>query len=239
MDTIALVDGQIDDGEKLLDQLRREHLPVKAACWVKPVEEDRWSLYIATPLVEEKGAAGAYREVYRVLRSLGNIWVADSDVKLIGDRHPITAEVLEILQRHPGKMPLRSRRASLGGLPIEEVYIYQLDFGREMARAEQRRLKKDVEQIARPEEVLLTEQEKMVRSQIVSSGVSLEDAEKWVRMKRPQSPPRPPIPKGTLVSAWVTAYWGSKPEDDTNPLLLVQAQDGARGLVLKSDTELA
>jgi hypothetical protein len=71
MDTVTLVEAQIEDGQRLLDRLVEEGLVVRAACWVKPVEEDRWSLYIATPVVDEKGAAPAYRQVYRVLRSLG------------------------------------------------------------------------------------------------------------------------------------------------------------------------
>ena len=47
MDTIALVDNQIDDGQRLLDGLSEEGIVVRAACWVKPAEEDRWSMYIA------------------------------------------------------------------------------------------------------------------------------------------------------------------------------------------------
>jgi hypothetical protein len=54
MDTVTLVGKQIDDGQRLLDRLGEEGIVVRAACWVKPVEEDRWSLYIATPLMVRK-----------------------------------------------------------------------------------------------------------------------------------------------------------------------------------------
>ena len=83
MDTVTLVETQIDDGQRLLDQLSDKDFVVKAACWVKPVEEDRWSLYLATPTVDEKGAAAAYRQVFGVLRSLGDAWITDSDIKLV------------------------------------------------------------------------------------------------------------------------------------------------------------
>ena len=237
MDTITLVDDQIADGQNLLARLARENIPVRAACWVKPVDEDRWSLYIATPLVDEKGPTGAYREVFRVMRLLGSRWVGDSDVKLIGEKHPITGEVLGLLQRLPGMTALRSRRTLLAGLPVDEVYVYPPALGSALSELEQRRLRKAVEQIVRPEDVRLTEEEKALRSQIVSSGVSLEDAEKGFRLKRPRPPSRPPIAAGTVVKSWVTAYWGNRPEDDPNPLLMVEAPDGARGLVLKNDTE--
>jgi hypothetical protein len=237
MDTITLVNDQIDDGQSLLARLARENIPVRVACWVKPVEEDRWSLYIATPLVEEKGPIGAYREVCRVMRLLGSRGVTDSDVKLIGEKHPITDEVLQLHQRHAGRTPIRSRRPLLGGLPVQEVYVYPPPLDPAASGSGQRRLKKPVEQIARPEDALLTEEERAIRNQIVSSGVNLEDAEKWVRVKRSPSPARPPIPAGTVVKSWVTAFWGSRLEDDPNPLLMVEAPDGARGLVLKNDTE--
>jgi hypothetical protein len=94
------------------------------ASWVKPVEEDRWSLYIATPLLDEKGAMRAYREVYRVLRSMGNPWVTDSDISLVGHDDPITRDLLDIKKRYPGRLPTRSRRPQLGSLAVEETYVY-------------------------------------------------------------------------------------------------------------------
>lgn len=126
MDTITLVEEQIDDGQRLIDRLSQQNIPVEMACWVKPVDEDRWSLYIAASLVDEKGAAGAYREVYRVLRSLQNCWVTDSDVKLIGLSDQITKDVLDIRKRFPGRSPTRSRRPRLGNLAVEETYVYPL-----------------------------------------------------------------------------------------------------------------
>jgi hypothetical protein len=124
MDTIALVEEQIADGERLLNRLCQESIPVVAAAWLKPVEDDRWSLCLVTPLVDKEGLAGAYREVYRHLRSLDNPWITDSDIRLVGERHPVAKDLLEILHRYPGVSPTRSRRPSLGGMPVEEVYLY-------------------------------------------------------------------------------------------------------------------
>jgi hypothetical protein len=124
MDTVTLVGNQVNDGQRLLERLQQERIPVMAAGWVKPVEEDRWSLYIATSLVDQYGPANAYRKVYGCLRSLETPWITDSDVKLIGENHPITKDVLDIMRRNPGRIPTRSRRPFLGGTPIEEMYIY-------------------------------------------------------------------------------------------------------------------
>ena len=110
MDTNTLVDDKVEDGEKLIDGLVRENVPVLAACWVKPADEDRWSLYIATPLVDERGLLEAYREVHRLFRSLGDFWIDTSDVMLIGAHHAITREVLALQRRHPSITSTRTRR---------------------------------------------------------------------------------------------------------------------------------
>ena len=124
MDTITLVDEVVDDGRQLLDRLHEEGIPTIMACWVKPVEEDRWSFYIATPLVDERGTGKAYREVYRLLRSLESSWVTDSDINLVGPNDPITRDVLEIRGRFGGRLPIRPRQHQLGNLAVEETYIY-------------------------------------------------------------------------------------------------------------------
>ena len=71
----------------------------------------------------ERGAR-AYREVYRVLRTLRNPWVTDSDIRLVGEGDPITKEVLDIKKRYPVGLPTRSRRPQLGNLAVEETYVY-------------------------------------------------------------------------------------------------------------------
>jgi hypothetical protein len=126
MDTVTLVENQIEAGQRLLDQLDKKGFVVRVACWVKPAEEDRWSLYIATPSVDERGKLEAYRQLTPVLRSLGDDWLTSSDVILVGEKHPIVQDVLDLLRRFPHKTPIRSPRSLLGGIPVEEVYVYPL-----------------------------------------------------------------------------------------------------------------
>src|SRR5437660_1705732 len=108
MDTVALVENQIDNGRKLLTELNKEGFIVRAACWVKPFDEDRWTLYIATPSVDEKGTLEAYRKLNSVLRSVGDDWLTSSDVTLVGGEHPIVKDALDILRRYPHRTPIRS-----------------------------------------------------------------------------------------------------------------------------------
>jgi hypothetical protein len=119
-----LVDEQIRDGEKLLGRLAQEGVAVRVAGWVKPTDEDRWSLYLVTPLVDGLGPIGAYREVYRVLRSLENVRLKDYEVKLVGEGQRIASDLLEAQPRHPTRGRQRSRLTSIGGMPVEDVYVY-------------------------------------------------------------------------------------------------------------------
>ncbi|MBY0232823.1 MAG: hypothetical protein K2W96_26370 [Gemmataceae bacterium] len=124
MDQDTLVGALVEDGCRLAARLVEEGVDVAAACWVRSAEDHRWTLYISTSLIDKKGPLAAYREVQRVLHSLGETGLSVSDIVLIGERHPITIDVLSILRRTNGLSPARSTRPLLGGAPIEEVYVY-------------------------------------------------------------------------------------------------------------------
>jgi hypothetical protein len=123
VDTVTLVDEQIRDGEKLLGRLVQEGLAVQAAGWVKPADEDRWSLYLVTPLVDEKGLIGAYREVNQVLRSLEDVWVKDYEISLVSEDHPVAKNLLDLARRRRAGLN-RPRHPWLGGSSVEDVYVY-------------------------------------------------------------------------------------------------------------------
>jgi hypothetical protein len=127
VDQIALVEEQIRDGQKLVEQLNGEGVPVSAAAWVKESEGGQWYLYLVTSLVREDGATKpAYRRVTGVIRRLqgDGLWIDPFEVKVIGPTDPVGEAIVEAQQRYPGRMATRYAGASLGGLSIEGAYIY-------------------------------------------------------------------------------------------------------------------
>ena len=126
MATVPLVENQIDNGQQLLDRLAEAGVAVRAASWMKRPDQDRWTLYIATPNVDEKGQLDAYRQLRPVLRSLGDEWVTSSDVNLVGENDPLVKDVLDLLRRYPHKAPIVPPRTLMGRIPVEEVYVYPL-----------------------------------------------------------------------------------------------------------------
>ncbi|MGC8643718.1 MAG: hypothetical protein ACP5XB_27985 [Isosphaeraceae bacterium] len=133
MDTNTLVEERerqerIDDGKTFIDRLVQNKIPVAAACWVKPVDEDRWTLCIATPLVDEQGATlRANGEVLRVLRNVSPTWITTSDVKLVGVEDQITKDLLDIRRRHTGRTLRWYRGPRIGNIAVEDAYIYPVD----------------------------------------------------------------------------------------------------------------
>lgn len=124
MDTNTLVEFQINAGERLILQLIRDGFRVEAAFWMKTTEEGIWFLYIASPIVEEKGLAGAYRILQTSHQRLQGIPLSLSDVKLVGKDNSITQDVLAFLARLPSPIATRFGGKQLGGVPVEEAYIY-------------------------------------------------------------------------------------------------------------------
>jgi hypothetical protein len=126
VDTITLVENQIEDGQKLLDQLTEEGFVLSVACWIKPIEDDRWSLLIATPAVDQTGLLAAYHKVFATLRTLGEVCITDSDIKLVGVKVPVVLDEIHVLRSLQGKTSILPRPLLIGGIPIEEVHVYPL-----------------------------------------------------------------------------------------------------------------
>ncbi len=122
MDSIPLVESQIDDGQRLLDQFEHDGFEYTVACWVKPSDEDLWSLYVVSPVVDRLGVAVAYGEAHRSLRALGEAWVTYSNLKLLGEHHPIAKRVTSVAGN--SSRPVRFFRVHMGTETMDETYIY-------------------------------------------------------------------------------------------------------------------
>ena len=51
-------------------------------------------------------------------------WIPLPDLKLVGPANPIAVDIMEINRKYPGSSPTRTRRPELGGMSIEEAYVY-------------------------------------------------------------------------------------------------------------------
>jgi hypothetical protein len=122
-----LVDMQIKEGQRLIDRLAQEGVDVTAAAWVKESESGDWYLYLATPLVTERGGKRpAYHRVNAVIRELQKegFGMDPFAKKVIGPHDPIAKDMVANRRGRPGGPPTPFGGSRLGDLAVEEAYIY-------------------------------------------------------------------------------------------------------------------
>ena len=124
MDTDSLVENQIDDGQRLIDQLTREEFEVLVAFWIRTSAEGQWQLYIASPTIDPKKMAQAYHKVYSSSSKLEDSCINASDLTLLHGANPVAQAALQIRNRHSGRSLTRFHGKRLGNLSIADAYIY-------------------------------------------------------------------------------------------------------------------
>jgi len=124
MDQATLVEHQIDDVPKLIDQLKQDNFDVRAAFWLFTSEADQWFLYLVSDVVDRNGITEAYKLVYKVLRRLTNLWINPFEVKLVSPDHPIAKAVIDFLSKQHAPRATWVRGTNLGDVYIEHAYIY-------------------------------------------------------------------------------------------------------------------
>jgi hypothetical protein len=126
MDQGTLVSELIEDGQRYLERLDREGVPVLAACWIKKSENGRWYLYLITPLVtEESGTRPAYLRINEVYQQMPQPFeIGMFQTKVVGPAEPLAQAVLRLQKPSRGKGPRRYDGYILGDVPIDGAYIY-------------------------------------------------------------------------------------------------------------------
>lgn len=85
MATPVLLDSDIKKGKELVDWLEKSNFDVEAAFWHHDPDEDRYSLWIATPWVDEFGPLQAYGHVRAIMSGLApSERVASDAIRLVG-----------------------------------------------------------------------------------------------------------------------------------------------------------
>ena len=136
MDKDTLVSEQIESGERLISALAADGFDIRVAFWAKLTDEGKWFLYLASPMVDDKGPAAAYRLVHAILRKMPDLWIDPLEIRVVGLNDSLTEAALEVIKpkvpdspyavRNPKPYPgmTRFRGATLGGVSIDGAVIY-------------------------------------------------------------------------------------------------------------------
>lgn len=123
MDQGPLVMQQIDAGVRFVTEFAK-YAPVQAAFWLKGAEEQQWFLYVAGDQIDDSNLRGAYDEVIRITARMRDPWLDPFQIKAVGTNKPVARAVMEIQEKYPEQLPTRYHGRALGGVSVEEVYIY-------------------------------------------------------------------------------------------------------------------
>ena len=127
MDQATLVEHQIEDVPRLINQLKQHHCDVKDAFWLYSSEAEQWFLYLVSDVVDQKGITEAYRIVYKALSQLADVsavWINPFEVKLVSPSNRIAKAVSDLLSKQRAPVPTRVQGANVGDVYIETAYIY-------------------------------------------------------------------------------------------------------------------
>lgn len=125
----SLVESDIEAGRKLLNELKKidSHFLVRSAFWLYRPESFDWRLFIATPLVDQRGPASAYSDVQGALRSLPpSVSISLQDVSVVSPNDKL-AKLMKNAVHIPNDAPgVRFARTRLNDTFVEDAYIYSL-----------------------------------------------------------------------------------------------------------------
>jgi hypothetical protein len=120
-----LVKDQAVEGAQLIEQLRRNHFDVTAACWLFDHDREDWKLYIVSQTISDKGWADAHAELQKAFEQLPDLWMDSSEVRLVDPADRVAQEIAAIQLRHPVRLK-RRHHIKLGGLSSADVHIYPM-----------------------------------------------------------------------------------------------------------------
>jgi hypothetical protein len=127
MDQATLVEHEINDVPKLIDQLKRDNFDVKAAFWLYTSEADQWYLYLVSDAVHQKnGFIESYMAMNKALDQMTDLEIDPFHVKLVAPDDPLAKAIMDFQSGQIVRPLKRIRGMRLGNVHIESAYLYYL-----------------------------------------------------------------------------------------------------------------
>ena len=125
MDQGPLVADQIDAAKQFVDEFSQD-VPLAAAFWLRKGEQGGWHLYIASEKFDAKNILMYYEKVIELAKKIKarHPFFDSFRVRLIAADDPLARDVQNVQQRQTTVGPMIYYGPYLGGLNIDEAYIY-------------------------------------------------------------------------------------------------------------------
>lgn len=125
----SLVESDITQGRELIDALKnvRSNFRVQAAFWLNRPEVMEWRLFIATPLVDQRGPFSTYTDVQNVMRATPKPWsLSMQEISVISPHDKLVKVVKNAAAIPPGAPGIRFGRTRIDDTYIEDAYVYRV-----------------------------------------------------------------------------------------------------------------
>jgi hypothetical protein len=119
MDPVVLVKEQVDDGRRLVNWLREHGVPVSAAFWNQYDDGQRWVFWIVSPLVDQSSSSAVYGPVVKAMTEFRpDFTLGAFDVKAVGEKDQLAADVLRLQKNHPKRYGLDAPPFAISGATL-------------------------------------------------------------------------------------------------------------------------
>lgn len=123
-----LVKELIDEGHRLLEALKKNRFPLKAAFWHYFIEPEEWRLVLVSPVVDRAGPLSAYTRVQRVLGKTNPAHLTLSDISVFGPLSPDYRNLAAGVSSAgtSGAGPAVHQAHTIANIVFEDAYVYQV-----------------------------------------------------------------------------------------------------------------
>ncbi len=123
----ALVEYDINEGKKLVEELDKTNFKVQAALWFYIADSDEWRLYIASPFVEKHGPKKSYDFIQTVLAKFSpSAEISLKDISVLSPSHDLIKLIRSAIKTGHGISGIRFTKNVINNTLIEDAYIYRM-----------------------------------------------------------------------------------------------------------------
>ena len=126
MDFPVLVAVGVYRGQDLVNQLISHGIQIAAAFWGQVTEEGRWTLYLATDLVQQKGIHAAYLTIFDLNKKMPEPKIGNDDITLIDPSDPMAQMIIALQQHYRIQNPTWTGPQRTGSAELRDAYLYPI-----------------------------------------------------------------------------------------------------------------
>ena len=126
MDNAALVNYDIESGEKVVEALDRDGKDPKVALWAKLPEYEDWRLVIASDRIVQTGSLYPYRQVNQAMERAGIPISKRPKVFLRPMDKPFIKALRSIFAKTADTYGLRLGGQTFGDQYLEDAFVYRI-----------------------------------------------------------------------------------------------------------------